>query len=209
MGEIPLFLFFIKIVLQKRLSVIAEQRLKRARAWVEAFLSSPQSALPTQTYLVDFVMRNVNGREIVELYLDTDEGITIDACARLTRAMLDALETDADAKEIFGENLRLEISSPGVSRPLLLPRQYKKNIGRRLRVQFLDASCATQVVEGTLLAVRNLESENAEIELDTSPKQSSKAKKHRAKQRGETALTSARVILPLALVKEAIVQVEF
>lgn len=189
--------------------MIAEQRLKRARAWVEAFLSSSESASPAQAYLVDFVMRNVNGREIVELYVDTDEGVTIDECARLTRAMLDALETDADAKEIFGENLRLEISSPGVSRPLLLPRQYKKNIGRRLRVEFLDASSATQVVEGTLLAARNLESANAEIELDTSPKRSSRAKKPRAKPRDETASTPARVVLPLAVVKEAIVQVEF
>lgn len=189
--------------------MIPERRLERAKAWVEAFLSSSVSQSPAEAYLVDFVMRNVNGREIAELYVDTDEGITIDECARLTRAMLDALEENGEAKEIFGENLRLEISSPGVSRPLTLARQYKKNIGRRLSVRFLDGDSTLKVAEGTLLAARNLDSDDAEIELDTSPKKSAKAKKHNAKNRNEETSASARLALPLSVIKEAIVQVEF
>ncbi|MFN3387077.1 MAG: ribosome maturation factor RimP [Candidatus Thermochlorobacter sp.] len=189
--------------------MISEQRLKRAKAWIEAFLSASANQLLVEAYLVEFVMRNVNGRDIVELYVDTDTGITIDDCARLTRAMLEALETDTEAQEIFGKNLRLEISSPGISRPLVLVRQYKKNIGRRLRIEFVDASSQTRVVEGTLLAVRTLDNGTTEIELETASKTSSKAKKHDAKKRNGEAATHTRLVLPLASVKEAIVQVEF
>lgn len=211
MGNIPLFLFssFFGFINRKKTGVISEQRLKRAKAWIEAFLSASANQLLVEAYLVEFVMRNVNGRDIVELYVDTDTGITIDDCARLTRAMLEALETDTEAQEIFGKNLRLEISSPGISRPLVLVRQYKKNIGRRLRIEFVDASSQTRVVEGTLLAVRTLDNGTTEIELETASKTSSKAKKHDAKKRNGEAATHTRLVLPLASVKEAIVQVEF
>lgn len=182
--------------------MISEQRRKRAEAWVEAFLRASANQLLAEVYLVEFVMRNVNGREIVELYVDTDTGITIDDCARLTRAMLEALETDTEAREIFGKNLRLEISSPGISRPLVLARQYKKNIGRRLRIQFVDASSMMQVVEGTLLAVRTLDNGTTEIELEIASKKSSKVKTHDAKKRNEEAATHTRLVLPLTSVKE-------
>lgn len=160
--------------------------------------------------MVDFVMRNVNGRDIVELYVDTDNGITIDECAWLTRQMLDALEHDSEAQEIFGDNFRLEISSPGLSRPLLLPRQYKKNVGRLLRIRYIDANSAVQVIEGRLLAVKNLDSPDATIELDTSPKKSATSKKRYTDMQA-TAQDSAQttLVLPLHCIKEAVVQVEF
>jgi ribosome maturation factor RimP len=195
--------------------VIAQQRLLRARAWVEAFLQPLaderyRGKISAEVYLVDFVMRNVNGRDIVELYVDTDNGITIGECTWLTRLMLDALEHDLEAQEIFGDNLRLEISSPGVSRPLLLPRQYKKNIGRRLRIRYVDADAVMQVVEGTLLAVKNLDSSDAAIELDTSPKKSATSKKrHMAASDTMQHSACATLVLPLHCIKEAIVQIEF
>ncbi len=191
--------------------MIAQQRLLRARAWVEAFLQRHRHGkVSAEVYLVDFVMRNVNGRDIVELYVDTDNGITIDECAWLTRQMLEALEHDSEAQEIFGDNFRLEISSPGLSRPLLLPRQYKKNIGRLLRIRYADANSAVQVIEGRLLAVKNLDSPDATIELDTSPKKSATSKK-RYTDMQPTAQDSAQttLVLPLHCIKEAVVQVEF
>ncbi len=194
--------------------MIAQQRLWRARAWVEAFLQllgreNHHGKISAEVYLVDFVMRNVNGRDIVELYVDTDNGITIDECVWLTRQMLDALEHDSEAKAIFGENLRLEISSPGLSRPLLLPRQYKKNIGRRLRIRYTDADAAMQIVEGTLLAVKNLDSPDAAIELDTSPKKSvTSRKRHAAAPDAKRQSEYATLVLPLHCIKEAVVQVE-
>ncbi len=195
--------------------MIAQQRLLRARAWIETFLQllgheHHRGKMSAEVYLVDFVMRNVNGRDIVEIYVDTDNGITISECTWLTRLMLDALEHDSAAREIFGDNLRLEISSPGLSRPLLLPRQYKKNIGRRLRVRYTDAQQNLQVVEGRLLAVKNLDSSDATIELDTSPTKSATSKKRTAVMR-TAALNPehATLVLPLHCIKEAVVQVEF
>ncbi|MDW8465947.1 MAG: hypothetical protein RML35_07150 [Chloroherpetonaceae bacterium] len=110
-------------------------RIERAKEWVVEQLqrfsdaAGAHVAPQKEVYLVEFVMRNVNGRDIVEIYADTDAGITIEECAQLTRQILEEIERSAEAQEIFGENFRLEISSPGVSRPLSLLRQYRKNIG--------------------------------------------------------------------------------
>lgn len=116
----------------KRRLVTTVSRIERAKEWVVEQLqrfsdaAGAHVAPQKEVYLVEFVMRNVNGRDIVEIYADTDAGITIEECAQLTRQILEEIERSAEAQEIFGENFRLEISSPGVSRPLSLLRQYRK-----------------------------------------------------------------------------------
>ncbi len=62
---------------------------------------------------------------------DTDQGITIDQCGELSAAIEASLDRDA-------EDFDLEVSSPGLSEPLRLPRQYRKNIGREVVVETID-----------------------------------------------------------------------
>lgn len=186
-------------------------RIERAREWIEEqlrrFSESEALAVPEkEVYLVEFVMRNVNGREIVEVYADTDAGITIEECARLTRQILAEIELSAEAQEIFGNNFRLEISSPGVSRPLSLPRQYRKNIGRRLQVRYEAEDATLQTLTGTLQAVRERSDGEMEIELDTAPKPKKAAKSTKVQPPAEK---NRIVSIPLRAVREAIVQVEF
>lgn len=76
--------------------------------------------------------------------LDGDNGITIDDCAILSRELSDVLEESGMA----GENYLLEVSTPGLDQPLKLKRQYKKNIGRSVRVKLSDKQ-----VEGKLTAI--------------------------------------------------------
>ncbi len=67
---------------------------------------------------------------LVRVILDTDAGITIDECAQWSRELGDII----DVKELFRGRYTLEVTSPGLNRPLLLTRQYSKNIGRMLKV---------------------------------------------------------------------------
>lgn len=67
----------------------------------------------------------------VEVILDSDSGITFATCRLISRH----LEAVIDEEQWFGPQYTLEVSSPGVDRPLQLPRQYKKNIGRKLEVK--------------------------------------------------------------------------
>jgi ribosome maturation factor RimP len=82
---------------------------------------------------------------VLSVWIDTDEGITIDQCARLSRKFSAWLEEN----DPFDFPFNLEVSSPGLGRPLKVRRQYHKNIGRKLKVK----TTAAQTVTGKLLAV--------------------------------------------------------
>ena len=70
---------------------------------------------------------SINGNKI-EIFLDSDESVSFAKCRVLSRH----LEETFDEKQWFGEKYTLEVSSAGVGRPLIYPRQYIKNIGRQI-----------------------------------------------------------------------------
>lgn len=81
----------------------------------------------------------------IKLYVDTDTGITIEHCIKLNRKLYAAIEE----KGLFVDgDFSLEVSSPGVGEPILLNRQYIKNVGRWLEVDLKDGNR----VEGQLLS---------------------------------------------------------
>lgn len=91
-------------------------------------------------YLVDLVV-NPSGHIIV--YTDGDEGVSLDACTRISRV----LEAILDQEPTLGGVYQLEVSSPGVTRPLKFPRQYLKHIGRTLKIELLTGG----KIEGKLV----------------------------------------------------------
>ena len=84
-------------------------------------------------------------REKVEVFIDGDSGLSFQTCQAISRRLEEAIEENG----WLGEKYTLDVSSPGVSRPLQLPRQYPKHIGRKLQVRLQDGSEA----EGTLTEV--------------------------------------------------------
>jgi ribosome maturation factor RimP len=83
-------------------------------------------------FLVDVQVRIERGGKLVQLFVDTDKGITIEQCSEISRELL----REFDAQRYLEGNYRLEVSSPGIDRPLKLLRQYSKNIGRSFRVKY-------------------------------------------------------------------------
>ena len=73
--------------------------------------------------------------------IDGDNGITVDDCIELSRAIEGQLDRDE-------EDFELNVSSSGADQPLKLTRQYRKNIGRDVEVVYLDG----EKVEGELTA---------------------------------------------------------
>lgn len=100
-----------------------------------------QTANP-DVYIVEMKLHK-GGRSVLLIRVDTDNGVKLEECIDLNRKVGKYLE-DAD---IFDFEYNLEVTSPGVGEPLLLPRQYLKEIGHRLRV-ILSADAS--VIEGTL-----------------------------------------------------------
>lgn len=73
--------------------------------------------------------------------IDGDNGVTIDDCIELSRAIESQLDRDE-------EDFALDVSSAGADQPLKLTRQYRKNIGREVEVVCFDG----EKVEGELTA---------------------------------------------------------
>lgn len=89
-------------------------------------------------FLIDFSISPDNKIRIV---LDGDKGVTVEDCVKVSRA----IEHNLDREE---EDFSLEVASAGATSHMVYPRQYKKNIGRTLKVGTQDAN-----FEGLLSAV--------------------------------------------------------
>lgn len=79
-------------------------------------------------FLIDFEMKADNQILVI---IDGDTGVSVNDCIDVSRA----IEHNLDREE---EDFSLEVTSAGVSAPLLIPRQFKKNIGRKLAGETKD-----------------------------------------------------------------------
>ncbi len=84
----------------------------------------------------------------IAVFIDSDYGISFEQCRKVSRY----LEQYLDEGQWIGESYVLEVSSPGVGRPLTLWRQYPRNVGRKLAVKMQDG----KTVEGKLIEVNDL-----------------------------------------------------
>ena len=73
--------------------------------------------------------------------VDGDQGISIDDCAALSRALNESLESE------ISDPYTLEVSTPGLDHPLKLNRQFAKNKGRKLKVHLANKSIVLGVLQ--------------------------------------------------------------
>ena len=112
-------------------------------------------------FIVDVIVKSVSGKTKILVLLDCDEGLNIDDCAQLSRQIANKIEEE----ELLDIAFILEVSSPGLDHPLKLNRQYKKNIGRSLKL----TTNAGDILIGKLLGVSN-----AALEFDKEIKEKKK-----------------------------------
>jgi ribosome maturation factor RimP len=72
-----------------------------------------------------------NGKHL-GVFMDSDSPLSFDRCKEVSRIV----EAFLDDKKYLGEDYLLEVSSPGIDRPLKFPRQFIKNIGRNIIVRY-------------------------------------------------------------------------
>ncbi|MBT0568407.1 ribosome maturation factor RimP [Williamsia sp. CHRR-6] len=82
------------------------------------------------------VMRN-GDRSVIRVVVDSDSGTELDQLAELSRAVSDVLDADP-APVLGGLAYTLEITSPGVDRPLTAPRHWRRAQGRKVIVEMLE-----------------------------------------------------------------------
>lgn len=81
----------------------------------------------TDFFLVELKV-GINNK--VEVFIDSDSSVTFEKCQKISRF----LESHIDEEGWLGEKYTLEVSSPGITRPLKFLRQYIKNLGRKVEV---------------------------------------------------------------------------
>ena len=96
---------------------------EKVLALLEAGLKENESI-----FLIDFTLGPGNK---INITLDGDNGVALKDCMAISRA----IEHNLDREE---EDFSLEVASVGATTPMIMPRQYKKNIGRELEVKTQD-----------------------------------------------------------------------
>lgn len=133
-------------------------------------------------YLIDLVISSNNK---IQVTVDGDNGVNLSECVRVSRNVEHNLDRDE-------EDFSLEVTTPDISHPLKIKRQYKKNINRILKVK-----TELENFEGTLTSVNE-----EEIEL--------KWKAREPKPIGKGKVTvEKKVTIPYKDIKEAKVKIVF
>lgn len=132
----------------------------------------------TDYFLVDVDVRGHKGTRVVEVYVDSESGMGHDDLALISKEVGFLL----DVEDVVDGSYKLELSSPGIKRPLKIPQQYQKNVGRTLRVRF-EESDTEEIVVGDL---KDADAEMIELELPS----------ERSLRLPYSAITQARVELP-------------
>ena len=121
-------------------------------------------------------------RSVVRVIVDKDGGVTLDDVADVSRAISDVLDrVDESDPSLLSTTYVLEVSSPGVDRPLTEPRHWRRNVRRLVRAVPREG----QPVTGRLLAA---DTDGVTLDVDGAPA----ALKHSDLVRGEVQVEFAR-----------------
>ena len=94
--------------------------------------------------LEDVAVSKAGKRSVVRVVVDRDGGVSMDDVADVSRVVSDALDAlDADEPDALGASYVLEVTSPGVDRPLTAARHWRRNVTRLVKVALRDGSAVT------------------------------------------------------------------
>ncbi|MBN2093679.1 ribosome maturation factor RimP [candidate division KSB1 bacterium] len=98
--------------------------------------------------LIELALRGARGNQILQVFIDTECGVTIADCKNASDIISEILDT----ADIIEGRYRLEVSSPGADRPLKAERDFHRNIGRPIRFN-LQQEEQNQIYEGIIQQV--------------------------------------------------------
>lgn len=115
-------LFFVPVITE----IVTNSVINKISELAESVLST------TDFFLVDV---EIKGGDTPEIWISVDgedRGVNMDECAEISNELGFLM----DAHELFSGHYRINVSSPGLDRPLIDRRQYPKNEGRKVEVKY-------------------------------------------------------------------------
>lgn len=101
--------------------------------------------------LVDVEFKTERGLWVLRFYIDREGGVTVNDCATISEQLSVAL----DVKDIIPYRYNLEVSSPGLDRPLVSEKDFNRNIGRDVKIRTKEPISGRRNFKGKLIAVIN------------------------------------------------------
>ena len=108
-----------------------------------------QVAEQNNLFLVDLIIRGSETSRVIEVFIDGEKNISAEDCALVSREMIKQIDENDLLK-----SYRLDVSSPGVDRPLIFLKQFSKHINRMLEVEFSTAG-SPSTFKGKLISIED------------------------------------------------------
>ena len=86
--------------------------------------------------LADLVVSRYKKNVMLRVFVYAEGGVSLERCAHLSRVVGDVI----DGTDLFENGYTLEVSSPGLDRPLISLQDFKYRIGEEVRIEFTDRS---------------------------------------------------------------------
>ncbi|MCK8045698.1 MULTISPECIES: ribosome maturation factor RimP [Shewanella] len=110
-------------------------------------LKAPVEALGHQLWGLEYIQAGKHS--ILRLYIDNEKGVFIEDCAETSRQVSAVM----DVEDPISTEYTLEVSSPGVDRPLFTAEQYQAYIGETVKVQLTMPVAGSRNLKGTVTGV--------------------------------------------------------
>ena len=116
---------------------------------VTRLLEPTVSGLGYELWGVEYLPQSRSG--LLRLYIESDEGITLEDCERVSNQVSAVL----DVEDPIRGSYRLEVSSPGMDRPLFKPEHYARMVGERLKLRTHHPKDGQRNFTGVLTAMED------------------------------------------------------
>lgn len=103
-------------------------------------------------FVIDITFRGDNRKKIIEVYVDAEKNIDADNLAEISREINSVIEE----QDLIQQAYRLDVSTPGVDRPLKFLKQFPKHINRNFDITYKTGD-ETKTITGKLLSVEREE----------------------------------------------------
>ena len=138
----------------------------RQQAQLQALLEPAINVLGYELVGVEYLRQGRQG--LLRIYIDSEDGITVDDCGRVSHQVSGIL----DVEDPIREQYMLEVSSPGLNRPLFTEAHFRRFIGHTVKVRTRTPVEGQRNFKGTLKGVEDgnilVEVEEQEVSLPLS-----------------------------------------
>ena len=116
--------------------------------------------LPTMSLeLFDVQFRREGRGWVLRVFIDTPAGVSLDDCAEVSRALSQYL----DVEDCIDHAYHLEVSSPGIERPLRSVGEFERYLGKKAKVKLHDPLDGVKIFEGV---IKEVDGDKIVLDLD-------------------------------------------